>query len=141
MKKCPRCRAVVRDDYECPFCFETLTYESPVMEDKEYVPFNRYTFVHYLKQLWFPFLSLIICIVRLLTLPRPETGFFTASRIAPLSLVGLVWLASLLSALFRDKPPTYGFRIFTEEYYNLSMGITCYLCGCLAIILSFVIFL
>jgi hypothetical protein len=141
MKQCPRCRAVVRDDTECPFCFETLTYEDPVMEDRERIPFNRYTVLYYLKTVWFALLTLLICAVRLLTRPRPQAGFFTVSEVAPLCCIGLLWLASLLFALFRNHPPTRSFRVFTQEYYNLSMGLSSYLCGCLAVVFSFVLFL
>lgn len=141
MKQCPRCHAVVRDDYECPFCYETLTYEMPVMQDKEYIPFNRYTVLSYLKTVWFPLVSLIICVVRILTLPRPEGSFFTVSRLAPISSIFAIWLLSLVAALLSRNPRGWHSRYFTEEQLQMSCGITSYFCGTLAPLLAFVLFL
>ena len=96
MKQCPRCRAVVRDDTECPFCHETLTYENPVMQDKPHTPWNRYTVLFWLKAVWFPLVCLVACIVRLLTLPETAPRFSELGFGGPLPFIGL-FFAFLLS--------------------------------------------
>jgi hypothetical protein len=140
MKQCPRCRAVVRDDTECPFCHETLTYENPVMQDKPHMPWNRYTVLFWLKTVWFPLVCLAVCAVRLLTLPPASPGFLEVERSWPLLAVCATLLFSFLSALFANNP-SCEHDAFYERWYQYRFSLATYLLGTSAVVLSFILFL
>ena len=141
MKQCPRCRAVVRDDYECPFCHETLTYEDPVMEDKPHMPWNRYTVLFWLKVFWFPLLCLAVSTVRLLTLPETAPGFLEIGKDGPIAVILSCLLFSFVTAFLAHAPIRWPQRPYrSEEYQKFRCAIICYLCGCLAVLFSFVLF-
>lgn len=72
MKKCPTCGMIVREPYECPYCQTTLTYEAPVMTDREKLRCNRYFWLFQLKNCWFSLLCVIITAVTVL-LAEPYT--------------------------------------------------------------------
>ena len=66
MKKCPTCQMIVREPYECPYCQTTLTYEDPVMTDREKLRCNRYFWLFQLKNCWFSLLCVIVTAVTML---------------------------------------------------------------------------
>ncbi len=140
MKQCPRCRAVVRDDTECPFCHETLTYEDPVMQDKPHAPRNRYAVLYCLKAFWFPLVCLAVCAVRLLTLPDTAPGFGEIGKSWPLLAIGTSLLFSFLSAFFANDP----FResdAFHERWHSDRFTLGMYGLGVSAVVLSVILFL
>ena len=142
MKQCPRCHAVVRDDYECPFCHETLTYEPPVMQDKPHTPLNRYTVLYWAKALWFPLVALLVCTVRLLTLPGTKDGFLKFDDGSRMILIGFTLLACFLAAIFSGDP--FGWtetHHFSEHYYKFRCDTIMFVSGTAAIALSFLLFL
>lgn len=63
MKECPTCRMIVDEPYECPYCQTTLTYENPVMTDREKLRCNRYFWLFQLKNCWFSLLCLLVSAV------------------------------------------------------------------------------
>ena len=140
MKQCPRCHAVVRDDTECPFCHETLTYENPVMQDKPHMPWNRYTVLYWVKSLWFPLACLIVCTVRLLTLPPTTLGFLEIGKDGPLAFIALSLLLCFLAA-FVSKDPLDWLKIhhFSESYYKFRCTTTMCVTGAVAVGLSFLL--
>ena len=140
MKQCPRCRAIVRDDTECPFCHETLTYENPVMQDKPHMPWNRYTVLFWLKTVWFPLVCLAVCAVRLLTLPDTSPSFLEFDRTGPLAFIALSLLLCFLAA-FVSKDPLDWLKThhYSEHYYKFRTSFTMYLTGAIAVGLSFLL--
>ena len=66
MKKCPNCQMIVNEPYECPYCQTTLTYEAPVMTDREKLRCNRYFWLFQLKNCWFSLLCLFVSITVML---------------------------------------------------------------------------
>lgn len=140
MKQCPRCHAVVRDNYECPFCHQTLTYDDPVMQDKPHSPWNRYTVLYWLRALWFPFVCLIVCSIRLLTLPPPSASFLQFGKEFPLIIIGFTWLLSLVSALLANDPFCEN-DAFRERWHRYRFSLGMYLLGISAVALSVILFL
>ena len=140
MKQCPRCHAVVRDDYECPFCHETLTYENPVMQDKPHMPWNRYTVLYWVKSLWFPLACLIVCAVRLLTLPPTAPGFLEIGKEWPLIAIGGCLVFSFAAAIFANDP-FHDRDAFYERWHQYRFALGTYVLGTSAIALSFLLFL
>ena len=60
MKKCNVCNCTVDEISECPICGNTLTYEPPVMEDKEHFVINKYYLIYLLKNTWFALICTVI---------------------------------------------------------------------------------
>jgi hypothetical protein len=142
MKQCPRCRAVVRDDTECPFCHETLTYENPVMQDKPHTPWNRYAVLYWIKAIWFPVVCLAVCAVRLLTLPDTAPRFSELGLDGPLTFIGLLLLFCFLAAIFANDP--FGWsqaHHLSQRYYKFRCATLMYATGTVAIICAFGLFL
>ena len=142
MKQCPRCRAIVRDHTECPFCHQTLTYEDPVLQDKPHTPINRYTVLYWIKALWFSLACLVVCAVRFLTLPKATPDFLVIGRESPLILIGASLLASFLAAVFTCDPLGWSeTHHFSEHYYKFRCCTVMYISGTIAVALSFLLFL
>jgi hypothetical protein len=139
MKQCPRCQAVVRDDTECPFCHERLTYEDPVMQDKPHTPWNRYSALYWLKAIWFPLLCSVICAVRLLTLPPTAPGFLEIGNTWPLLAIGGTLFFAFLSTLLANDPFCEN-DAFHEKWYQYRFSLGTYLLGSSAVVLSFLLF-
>ncbi len=99
MKKCNVCQCTVDDISECPICGNTLTYEPPVMEDKEYFVFNKYYLIYLLKNTWFALFCTIIAAVMIILSKTLSIGHL---------IVGIFLLIA-----------TYLFSIFQRKYEKL----------------------
>ena len=99
MKKCNICKSVVDAREECPICGNTLTYEPPVMEDREHFVFNKYFALYLLKNAWFAIFCTVIAAVMLILAKD-----FTIGHL----IVGVFLLMA-----------TYLFSIFQRKYESL----------------------
>lgn len=61
MKECPMCKSVVDEEFECPICWTTLTYE-PNCDGKEHFVLNKFYVRYLLRQCWFSLLCLGITV-------------------------------------------------------------------------------
>ncbi len=95
MKKCNICQSIVDATEECPICGNTLTYEPPVMEDKEKFVFNRFYILYLIKSTWIAMLCTIIGIV-IAIISKPD--FDIAIILAIVMLI-----ASFLLGIFNRK--------------------------------------
>ena len=128
MKECPTCHMIVREPYECPYCQTTLTYENPVMTDREKLCCNRYFWLFQLKNCWFSLLCVIVTAVTLL-LAEPY-----AVQVHTVLLVLCCIL--LLEAFFQRQiagleflQNHLGFRAVTEEWLIFRLKIAQYVLG------------
>lgn len=88
MKKCPVCKSVVDESFECPICWTTLTYEPECLSQAESYGFNKYFLRYLLRQCWFSLIALlIVCIAT----------FFAGP--GELRICLLAWLAAIFSCL------------------------------------------
>ena len=128
MKKCPTCRMIVNEPYECPYCQTTLTYEEPVMTNREKLRCNRYFWLYQLKNCWFSLLCVIITAVTML-LAEPyavqvHTALFALCFILLLEaffqrqIAGLAFLQNHL-----------GFHAVTEEWLTYRLKVAQYVLG------------
>lgn len=92
MKKCNICQSTVDEINECPICGNTLTYEPPVMEDKEHFVFNKYYLLYLLKNTWFAILCTVIGMV-IAIISKPDFDITVVLAIAML-------IASFLFGIF-----------------------------------------
>jgi len=99
LKKCNICKSVVEAREECPICGNTLTYEPPVMEDREHFVFNKYFALYLLKNTWFAIFCTISVAVMLILAKD-----FTIGHL----IVGVFLLIA-----------TYLFSIFQRKYESL----------------------
>lgn len=99
MKKCNVCRCTVDASSECPICGNTLTYEPPVMEDKEHFDFNKYYLIYLFKNTWFALFCTVIAAVMIILAKTCTVGHL---------IVGIFLLIA-----------TYLFSIFQRKYESL----------------------
>ena len=99
MKKCNVCQSIVDTYEECPICGNTLTYEPPVMEDREHFVFNKYFALYLLKNMWFAIFCTIVAAVMLILAKD-----FTVGHL----IIGIFLLIA-----------TYLFSIFQRTYESL----------------------
>ncbi len=78
LKKCPRCGMIVDEKNECPICYETITYESTVMVEKEKFIYNRFYFKYLVRNSWFSVTCLLIGLLVLIILQPPMIPFIYA---------------------------------------------------------------
>lgn len=133
MKKCNICQCVVDDEYCCPICGNTLTYEPPVMEDKEHFVFSRYYKIYLLKNLWLPVLCTIASIVIfILTLPLTVPSVYLL-----LIPTAFLLIASFIFAFFKRPLARRLLWKYSEEYALHSIEADKYYCaiGAVAFIL------
>ncbi len=129
MKQCPVCQSTIDGDSECPICGNTITYEPPIMTDKEQIPWNKHTVRYYLKNTWFSVLSCIFCIVFALT--RPELGY--------LHFIGIVSaLVSFFVSLFYRKLSKLMTWKYSEAYIPFKLGLLKYITGGIGILIFIV---
>ena len=108
MKKCNVCGCIVDEISECPICGNTLTYEQPVMADKEHFKFNKYYLLYLLKSTWFALLCTVICTV-IAIVSKPDFGVTVVPAV-------IMLLASFLFGIFNRS---YARRIqwkYSEEW-------------------------
>ena len=126
MKQCPVCKSIVDSESECPICGNTITYEPPVMADKELIPWNKNTVLYYLKNTWFSVLSCLtgafICIM---ATPKMDYLFFLAVFCA---------IVSLFVSFFHRKLAKYMTWKYSEEYVPYKLGLLKYTTGGIAIL-------
>ena len=125
MKKCNTCQCIVDEEYCCPICGNTLTYEPPCMEDKEHFVFGRYYKIYLLKNLWFPVLCTIASIVIfILTLPLTVPSVYLL-----LIPTAILLVASFIFALFKRPLTRRLLWKYTEEYATGMINNDKYFCG------------
>ena len=130
MKKCPNCKMIVDADNECPFCYNTITYEEEVPSDKEKYVFNKYFVWYLIKQSWFSMLCLIIVVIRLFCIRNTLDSFV---------LFPIVCLCvSLIGSLFGRKITKYMQWKYAEGYSEFRTVSIKYITGVLSILFSFV---
>lgn len=128
MKKCPTCQMIVREPYECPYCQTTLTYEDPVMTDREKLRCNRYFWLFQLKNCWFSLLCVIVTAVTML-LAEP---YAVQVHIALLVLCTILLLEAFFQrqiAGFEFLQNHFGFHAVTEEWLIYRLKIAQYALG------------
>lgn len=126
MKQCPLCKSIVTDESECPICGNTITYEPPVMADKELVVWNKYSFMYYLKNMWFSVLSCIIgLVVCIATKPDMSYLFFAGVLCA---------LVSLFISVFHRYLVKYMIWKYSGVYVPYKLGSLKYITGGIAIL-------
>lgn len=64
MKRCPHCKMIVEGHTECPMCHTDIQQEPYLDVECERYRFNKYFFKHILKYHKFPFICLIIVIIK-----------------------------------------------------------------------------
>ena len=135
MKECPVCHAITEEKYECHVCGESLTYvDEAYAEPRERLPRNRYTALYLLRELWFPALAILICIVAIcvrwpLAPLTEEVTYITPSGVPVQttrqgSAEQCLWAAlllavlSLLAAYFRRSLARSSWMLwkYNEEY-------------------------
>ncbi len=99
MKKCNVCQSIVDAKEECPICGNTLTYEPPIMEDKEHFAFNKYYLIYLLKNTWFAILCTVIAALMIILSKTLSLGHL---------IVGIFLLIA-----------TYLFSVFQRKYESL----------------------
>lgn len=133
MKECPVCHAIVDEKYECPVCGESLTYvEEAYAEPRERLARNRYTALYLLRELWFPVLAILICIIAIcvrwplaplmeeVTYTMPSGVSVQTTRQG--SQEQYLWVAlmlavlSLIAALLRRKSSRWMQWKYSEDY-------------------------
>ncbi len=125
MKKCPVCKSVVHAESECPVCQTTLTYEPPVMEEKEHIAWNKYYFLYLIKNIWF---SLLCCItgisVYVASQPKIDYLFGIAIFFAAVSLYASIFQRKLIKNMKQKYSDEYiTFRIGKLKYFSGGIAI------------------
>ena len=131
MKKCPVCKSIVSADSECPICQTTITYEPPVMEEKERIGWNKHSCLYLLKNMWFSLLCCIIVTVVYLA-SKPEIDYLFCMAI-------FCAVISLCASIFHRKLASYMKRRYTDEYIAFKISQLKYFIGGIAIFLFVVI--
>ncbi|MBQ2767569.1 MAG: hypothetical protein IJF49_05765 [Clostridia bacterium] len=131
MKQCPTCKMTVNAENECPICHTTLTYEPTVDAEKEHIIFNKYYWIYFCKTTWFPFLCLIVCIVRVATV-RPQ--------VSPLlvGMAGLLLISIVVSIFQRYLPNAIRWKYKNMgNYAEVKISMWKYLYAAIAVLFSF----
>lgn len=132
MKKCPTCQSIVDDDTECKICGTTLTYEPFIDSDKEKLKPNHYLYFFLAKKLSFSMVCLILVAVL-----EGNSGTFNKLSAAGIALSVL----SFLFAIFEERLILKNRRMYSAEYAAFRIKSTKFVCGIIAVILAFLVFL
>lgn len=131
MKKCPVCKSTVYSESECPICQSTLTYEPPIMEEKEQIVWNKHYFLYLIKNVWF---SLLCCITGIIVFfvsqPKIDYLFWLAIFFAAVSLYTSIFHRKLMKSM-KEK--------YSDEYITFRIGKLKYFSGGIAILFFVVI--
>lgn len=88
MKACPICKSIVDEEFECPVCLTTLTYEPNCAGDREEYTVNKFFIRYMTRQCWFS----VFCTVVVTVL-----AFFIDSALWVSSV--MAWAAAACSVL------------------------------------------
>ena len=88
MKECPVCKSKVDEEFQCPICLTTLTYEPACYGEGERYAFNKYYLRYLWRQCWFSLISLVVVLI---------ATFFMAPGLYQACI--MAWVASLFSVL------------------------------------------
>ena len=130
MKQCPVCKSLVNSKSECPICGNTVTYEPTVMFEKEHIVWNKYSWLYYLKNIWFSALSIVTGLV-VCFISKFDMGYL-------FFLGGFCALISLFVSLFHRKLASYMTWKYSEDYIPYRIGALKYTTGAVAIMLFIV---
>ena len=125
MKNCPVCKSVVDEEFECPICWTTLTYEPNCHATQEkFVP-SKFLVRYLLRQCWFSLIALLVVFV---------ATFFTNEGTLRICL--LAWFAAIFSCLmgaFQRKWVCWLLCKYSEEYASFRVELGKYLAAGAAI--------
>lgn len=131
MKKCPVCKSIVDEEFECPICQATLTYEPSCAGSREKYAANKYFLQYMVKQSVFSLVCLLI--VLLFTFLTNDFSF---------RLCIVAWILAIISVLisvFQRKMIKWLQWKYNEDYAHFRVVASKYATGGLAVFAAIMI--
>lgn len=114
MKKCPRCQMTVNDNYECPYCHSSLTFEPQVPGLEEIIIRNKYYWIYKVKTCALSIICACYCLTLYLICFPPVT----------VSLLRIILSISIsLVVSFNQKKFIAFLKLMFSESFSACIGI------------------